>query len=107
MEKNYKKIYLTYYNLLIAQDLWQAHYEILPIIFLKEFIELNINLDMMITKCEICGKTYNYCNCFLELTNIKDDVIEYKCANTTERFFKTYKFYFVVGKKCVSLGRYG
>ena len=36
------------YNLLIAQDLWQAHYQILSIIFLKEFIELNLNLDMMI-----------------------------------------------------------
>ena len=36
------------YNLLIAQDIWQAHYQILPIIFLKEFIELNINTDIMI-----------------------------------------------------------
>ena len=35
-------------NLLIAQDIWQAHYQILPIIFLKEFIELNINTDIMI-----------------------------------------------------------
>ena len=25
MEKKFKKIYLTYYNLLIALDLWQAH----------------------------------------------------------------------------------
>ena len=36
------------YNLLIAQDIWQAHYQILPIIFLKEFIELNVNTDIMI-----------------------------------------------------------
>ena len=48
MEKKLQEIYLTFYNLLIAQDLWQAHYEILSIIFLKEFIELNVNLDMMI-----------------------------------------------------------
>ena len=33
-------MYVTYYNLLIVQDLWQAHYEILLVIFLKEFIEL-------------------------------------------------------------------
>ena len=42
------KINLTYYNLLIAQDLWQAHYQTLSIIFLKEFIELNVNSGMMI-----------------------------------------------------------
>ena len=35
--KKIQKIYLTNYNLLIAQDLWQAHYQILLIIFLKEF----------------------------------------------------------------------
>ena len=47
MEKKVQKIYPTYYNLLIAQDLWQVHYQILPIIFLKEFIELNETLDSM------------------------------------------------------------
>ena len=30
------KIYLSYYNLLLATHLWQAHYQILSIIFLKE-----------------------------------------------------------------------
>ena len=43
-----KNVYVTYYNLLILQDLWQAHYQILSIIFLKEFIELNVNLDTKI-----------------------------------------------------------
>ena len=47
MEKKLQKMYLTCYGLLIAQDLWQAHYQILSIIFLKEFIELNLNLDTM------------------------------------------------------------
>ena len=42
------EIYVTYYNLLIAQDLWQANYQILSIICVKEFIELNINSDTMI-----------------------------------------------------------
>ena len=41
-------MYLRYYNLLIAQDLWQAHYQILSIISLKEFIELLVNSDTMI-----------------------------------------------------------
>ena len=30
---------------MIAQDLWQAYYQILSITFLKEFIELNVNMD--------------------------------------------------------------
>ena len=48
MEKKLQKIYLAYYNLLIGQDLWQPHYQILSIIFLNEFIKLSVNLDMMI-----------------------------------------------------------
>ena len=48
MGKKLQKLYLTYYNLLIAPDLWQAHYQILSITFLKEFIELNVNSDMTI-----------------------------------------------------------
>ena len=30
---------------MIAQDLWQAYNQILSITFLKEFIELNVNID--------------------------------------------------------------
>ena len=49
MKNKLQKIFLTYYSLLITQDLWQAHYQILSIIFiLKKFIELNVNMDMMI-----------------------------------------------------------
>ena len=33
---------------MIAQDLWQVNYQILSIIFLKEFLELNVNSDMAI-----------------------------------------------------------
>ena len=47
MEEKLQKIYLIYYNLLIAQDLWQAYYKILAMIFLKKFVELNVNIDMM------------------------------------------------------------
>ena len=47
MEKKLQKIYLTYYNLLILQDLLQVHYQILSVIFLKEFIELNVNMDII------------------------------------------------------------
>ena len=48
MEKKLQKMYLTNYNLLIEQDLWQVHYQIVPIIFLKEFIKLPVNTDTMI-----------------------------------------------------------
>ena len=48
MEKKLQKIYLTFYSLLIEQDLWQTHNQILLIIFLKEFIALNVNMNMAI-----------------------------------------------------------
>ena len=48
MEKKSQKSYLINCNLLIAQDLWQAHCQILLIILLKEFKELNENGGMII-----------------------------------------------------------
>ena len=57
MEKNLQKPYSTEYNLLIVQDLWQAYYQILLIILLKEFIKVNVNKDTVIKKCETCGNT--------------------------------------------------
>ena len=46
MEKKSQKIYPTNYNLLIAQDLWETHYQILLIILLEEFIKLNVNTNV-------------------------------------------------------------
>ena len=40
-EKKSQELYLTDYNWLSVQNLWQAHYQILLIILLKEFIKLN------------------------------------------------------------------
>ena len=48
MKNKLQEMYLTYYNLLISQDLWQARYQFLPVISLKEIIELNVNSDIMI-----------------------------------------------------------
>ena len=53
-----QKIHLTYYNLLIAQKSWRAHYQILSIILLKEFIELNLNTDMMIKNVKLVEYLY-------------------------------------------------
>ena len=33
---------------MIAQYLWQVHYQIFPIISLKEFIKFNVNVGMII-----------------------------------------------------------
>ena len=53
MGKKLQRIYPTYYNLLIVQDLWQVLYQILLIIFLKEFIKLNVNTNMMMRLFEL------------------------------------------------------
>ena len=37
-------------------------------------------------KCEICGIKHKYCNCFLEYTNFKDDLIEYKCSRCNKTY---------------------
>ena len=36
-------------------------------------------------KCETCGMKYKYCACFLEYTNLEDDLIEYKCQQNYNR----------------------
>ena len=53
MENKWQKIYPTDYNFLPVQDLQQAHYQMLLIIFLKELIELNINMDMILKDVEL------------------------------------------------------
>ena len=56
MEKKLKKIsrlQFPDYNLLITQDLWQIHYQILLIILLKEFIKVKVNTDMMINNMKL------------------------------------------------------
>ena len=56
MEKTLQKIYPPDNNLLIVQELWQAHYRILSIIFLKEFIKLIVNMDTMIKMRNLCNQ---------------------------------------------------
>ena len=55
-------------------------------------------------KFEICRYKYQCCHCFLECTNFKDDLIEYRCLccyknyqqkfdeKLKEQVFNTYKF---------------
>ena len=71
MQKKLQKIYPKYYNLLIAQDLWQAHYQILSIIFLKEFIKLNVNKDTKIKNVKLGKLNINVATVFLNTQILK------------------------------------
>ena len=48
MEKKLQKPYLRDYNFLKTLGLWQVHYQILQITLLKEFLKLNVNVNMVI-----------------------------------------------------------
>ena len=71
MEKKLQKVYLTHYNLLIMQDLWQAHYQILSTIFLKEFAELNVNTDMMIRNARQVELNISIVTVFLNIQTLE------------------------------------
>ena len=71
METKLQNIYPTDYNFLIAQDLWRAHYQFLSIIFRKEFIELSVNMDMMIKNVELAELNLNIVNIFMNTQNLK------------------------------------
>ena len=73
MDKKLQKICLSYHNLLIVQDLWQTHYQILSIIFLKKFIELNVNSNTMIKNVKL-----SELHTTVKHINFKDDLIEHK-----------------------------
>ena len=66
-----QNIYPKVYNFLIAQDLWRAYYQFLSIIFRKEFIELNVNTDMMIKNVELAELNINIVNVSLSTQNLK------------------------------------
>ena len=71
MEKYLQNIYPTYYNLLIAEDLWQVFYQILLIIFLKEFVKLNVNTDMMIRNVKPVELNVSIATVFLNVQILK------------------------------------
>ena len=71
MKEKSQKIQLTYYNLLKAQYLWQAHYQILPVIFLKESIKLNVNLDTTIKNVKLAELKISIATVFLNKQILK------------------------------------
>ena len=70
MENKLQKINLTYHNLLIAQDLWQAH-QILPVIFLKELTELNVNTEMVIKNMRLVELNISITTVLLNIQTLK------------------------------------
>ena len=71
MDKKLQKIYLTYYNLLIAPDLWQVLYQFLLIIFLKEFIKLNVNMDTIVKNVKLAEWNISIATVFLNIETLK------------------------------------
>ena len=73
--------------------------------FAEEIHKIKCKYEHNDKKCESCRFKHKYRDCFLEYTNFKDDLIEYKCLccnknyqqkfaeNLKEWFFNRYKFY--------------
>ena len=71
-DKNGKEITKTVScNLLIAQDLWQAHYRILSIILLKEFIKLNVDTDTVVKYVKLSELNKTIATAFLNIQTLK------------------------------------
>ena len=72
MENKIQEIYLTFYIILIAHDLWHIHYQILSIIFLKEFIKLSLNTNRKDDKkCEISKSNISIVTIFFDAQTLK------------------------------------
>ena len=116
MEKS-EKIYLTYYNLLIVLDLWQAHCQLLSINFSGGINRTKCKNWYDDKRCENCRRIeYMYCDCFLEYPNFTNfNLIEYRCLCCNknyqhkfdeilkEQFFKILRFSNHVNNKFVLL----
>ena len=71
MKKKLQKNYPRDCNLLIEEDLWQAHYQILSKIFLKEFIKLNVNTDTITKNVKIPELNISIATLFLNTQILK------------------------------------
>ena len=71
MEQELQKLDLTHYSLLIAQDLWQPHNQILSIMFLKQFIKLNVNSDTIIKIMKHAELNISIATVFLNTQTLK------------------------------------
>ena len=76
-ENKSQNLYQRDYNLLTAQDLLQARYQILLTILLKESTSLHVNTNTMTKDVELSGLNTKTMTAFLNM--IKDDLIECRC----------------------------
>ena len=85
------------------------HFLITELIMIIILSKWNVRIEMKYN-----GMKCKYCDCFLECTNFKDDLIEYKCLNCNkiywgkfdekleDSFFNTYKFSIFDNKKFIA-----
>ena len=68
IEKNGEKITINIsYILQFIDTFWQRHYQMLLIIFLNEFIKLNLNIDMMIKNAKFAKISISIVSVFLNI----------------------------------------
>ena len=91
MEKKLQKIYLTYYGILIAQDFMASSLSNLVNNLSEGIHRIKCKFGHNDKKCETCRIKYKYCDYFLEYTNFKADLIEYKCLCGNKNYQR--KFY--------------
>ena len=72
MGKKLQKMYLTYYKFVdSAKFMAQAHSQILSIIFLKEFIKLNVNTSTMIKNVKLVELHSKYATVFFNTQTLE------------------------------------
>ena len=64
-------MYLKDYNLLIAQNILQAHCQILSITFLEKFTKLHVNTDTMIKNVKFSELSIDIAIGFLSTQTLK------------------------------------
>ena len=69
--KKLQKLNPADYNLLITQYLWQAHYQMLLIIFLKKILKLNVNANTMIKNVKLAELNTKIASVFLDTQTLK------------------------------------
>ena len=56
----------------------------------KDFIKINVNMDIIINKHETCEINYKDCECFLEYANFIDDIIVYNYLSFNKNYQKRF-----------------
>ena len=85
MKKNGQKTYLTYYDSTRLMSSWLSNFDNN---LSGEFYEIKCKCGNNDKKCEICIITCKYIDCYLEYTNFKHDLTEYKCLCCNKNYQK-------------------